>query len=131
MAISPQAYRNFEPEIYSGPQKDVAAGLPGYRGQKGGEEDVFDKGRGDDGGGDSGRRASGGGVQDGEDDGEVQQQEKGENDFDIDEEGRGGAPAIEDSDEDDGDEGLPAVEGLLGAPSAGKPGGNSCNPRDG
>ena len=24
MAISPQAYRNFDPEIYSGPQKDVA-----------------------------------------------------------------------------------------------------------
>ena len=38
MAISPQAYRNFEPEIYSGPQKDVAAGLPGYRRVEGGEE---------------------------------------------------------------------------------------------
>ena len=38
MAISPQAYRNFDPAIYSGPQKEVAPGLPGYRRAEGGEE---------------------------------------------------------------------------------------------
>ena len=39
MAMSPQAYRNFDPEISTGPQKDVAAGLPGYRRVEGGEEE--------------------------------------------------------------------------------------------
>ena len=40
MAISPQAYRNSDPEIYSGPQKEVAPGLPGYRRAEGGEEEA-------------------------------------------------------------------------------------------
>ena len=38
MAISPQAYRNSDPGIYSGPQKEVAPGSPGYRRAEGGEE---------------------------------------------------------------------------------------------
>ena len=42
MAISPQTYRNFDPEIYSGPQKEVAPGLPGYRRAEGGEEEEAD-----------------------------------------------------------------------------------------